>query len=111
FGGALREHYQGHIVSDIVSQVDLVSTLAGFVGASDELFPYSRNMFVQKEHPSAFINSNRTIGLITRDQAISYDIQGKQLSYVREEGAANVDSLLHVVKAYYQNVFADFQRY
>lgn len=111
FGGALREHYQGHIVSDIVSQVDLVSTLAGFVGASDERFLYSRNMFVQKEHPSAFINSNRTIGLITRDQAISYDIQGKQLSYIREEGAANVDSLLHVVKAYYQNVFADFQRY
>jgi hypothetical protein len=111
FGGALKEAYKGQVVSEVVSQVDLVSTLAGFVKANGDRFRYSRNLFRTKKAPSAFINSNNTLGIITADQAVTYDLQGQRVSYVQKEGADNIDSLTQVVKAYYQTVFNDFQQY
>jgi hypothetical protein len=51
------------------------------------------------------------LGIITADQAVTYDLQGQRVSYVQKEGADNIDSLTQVVKAYYQTVFNDFQQY
>lgn len=111
FGGALKDQYRGEIISEIVSQVDLVNTLASFVGDDASRFPYARNLLVPKDRPSAFINSNRMIGVVTPQQSITYDTQGKQFAYVKDEQDPGLDSLLNVVKAYYQNVFTDFQKY
>lgn len=111
FGGALADQYKGLKISDVVSQVDLARTLADFVGIKEPEFPYSRNLFEKKDSPSAFINSNHTMGIITPDQVLTYDIQAQRITYVQDGDAPMLDSLSNTVKAYYQTVFNDFQKY
>lgn len=111
FGGAVRDDYKATVIPEVVSQVDIARTLADFVGVGGELFPYSRNLFQEKIHPSAFINSNHTLGVVASDQALVFDRQGQRISYIQNPTVSNTDSLLHVVKAYYQTVFNDFQKY
>ncbi|MGO1243666.1 MAG: LTA synthase family protein [Sphingobacterium sp.] len=113
FGGALKEDYRGKKIDAIVSQLDIASTLAAFVGNDGRAYPYSQNLFARKRKHMAFFNSNSTFGVISSSGAVSYDVQGKAAGYstfsTRE--AHERDSLLQYAQGYYQKVYDDFLKY
>ena len=113
FGGALKAEWRGRKMEEVVSQVDIVATLAHFVGLSAERFPYSQDLFAQDRGHTAFFNANNNFGLIGKDAAVSYDLlkQGIGYSTLSEQQQAQQDSLLHTAQGYYQKVFADFLTY
>jgi phosphoglycerol transferase MdoB-like AlkP superfamily enzyme len=112
FGGALKEEWKGHQIEDVVSQTDMATTLWNFVSEETSPFKYSIDLFSKKRQNQAFYNSNMTLGIVTNDNAISYDVQGDKMSY--DQGANSQqqkDSLIRIAKGYYQYVFKDFQQY
>jgi len=113
FGGALKKQYCGKKVDAVVSQLDVAATLAGFVGAGTQRFPYSRSLFALDRPHVAFFNSNSTFGIINNKGAVSYDMQKRNIGFsdIPKELNVQQDSLLHVAKGYYQHVFQDFLRY
>ena len=112
FGGAIKPAYQGLKVDDVVSQLDIAATLAGFVGDKSHRFKYSTNLFDKQRKHVAFYNSNSTFGIVTNTDVVGYDLQGRKVSYTNlSDKPAQRDSLLHISKAYYQTVFKDFLNY
>lgn len=113
FGGALREEWKGKKVDAVVSQVDVASTLWHFVNNTKSPFKYSEDLFAKNRKNIAFFNSNTTLGLVTADQAVSYDIQGQRVGYVEDKkvNQDKTDRLLLESKAYYQEVFKDFLKF
>lgn len=113
FGGALKKEYQGTKVDHVVSQLDVASTLAGFVDVSASRFPYSQNLFAKQRGHTAFYNSNGTFGAINNEAAASYDMLRRDAGYSTLSHAewAKRDSLLHLAKGYYQCVFDKFLRF
>lgn len=113
FGGALKKEYRGRKVDAVVSQLDVASTLAGFVGNYGHEFPFSQNLFASKRSHMAFYNSNNTFGVIAPEGAVSYDIQGRKIGYSTFglNSQQERDSLLQYAQSYYQKVFQDFLKY
>lgn len=113
FGGALKEEFKGKVVSDVVSQLDVASTLWNFVSTAESPFKYSTNLFALNRNNIAFFNSNNTFGLVTNNQAVSFDMQGQKAAYVLDKAQTveSVSNLLDLSKAYYQSVFKDFLSY
>ncbi len=113
FGGALKKEFGGVKVDAVVSQLDVAATLAGFVGADAQRFPYSRSLFAVDRPHVAFFNSNSTFGIVNDQGTISYDMQKRNVGFtdIPKERSFHQDSLLHVAKGYYQKVFGDFLRY
>lgn len=112
FGGALKPEWRGQKIDQIVSQLDVASTLWNFVSESPSPFTYSTNLFAKNRPHAAFYNSNSTFGIITDGKAATYDINGAKVVFTdgihtpQEE-----DSLMNTAKGYYQQVFRDFQNY
>lgn len=113
FGGALKSEFRGLKVDDVVSQLDIANTLASFVSYDKISFKYSQDLFTKKRNNVAFYNANGTFGVINNDNAVSYDMQRRNVGYstVPKEDFAKQDSLLSQAKAYYQVVFDDFLAY
>lgn len=113
FGGALKEEYRGKVIDDVVSQLDIASTLWSFVSKEQSPFKYSTNLFAKNRQHIAFFNSNNTFGIVTNKQTVSFDMQGQKIAYIEdnEQSKQSIDSLLHISKAYYQSVFKDFLAY
>lgn len=113
FGGALKEEYRGKVIDDVVSQLDVASTLWGFVSKDKSPFKYSTNLFAKDRQNIAFFNSNNTFGVITNNQAVSFDMQGHKIAFVqnKKESVESVSDLINLSKAYYQTVFKDFLSY
>ncbi|GHE23106.1 sulfatase [Sphingobacterium griseoflavum] len=113
FGGALKTQYRGMKVDAVVSQLDVAATLAGFVDASPQRFPYSQSLFDTSRRHVAFYNSNSTFGLVNDEFSVCYDMQKRSIGFsdVPPDKYAKRDSLLHVAKGYYQKVFRDFLAY
>lgn len=113
FGGALKDEFKGKVVNEVVSQLDIASTLWSFVSSDQSPFKYSTNLFALNRDNIAFFNSNNTFGLVTNNQAVSYDMQGQKPAYVldKRQTVESVSDLLDLSKAYYQSVFKDFLSY
>lgn len=112
FGGALKEEFKGKVINDVVSQLDVATTLWQFVSDEPSPFKYSTGLFTKNRSHIAFYNSNNTFGMITNSHSISYDMQGKAINFVDGiKSDVQQDSLINVAKAYYQEVFKDFQSY
>lgn len=113
FGGALKDEYKGLKVDKVVSQLDIATTLADFVGAKYPKFKYSLNLFAKKREHVAFYNANGTFGVINDEFSVSYDMLKRNVGYTTlpKEDIILRDSLLHQAKAYYQVVFDDFLKY
>lgn len=113
FGGALKDEYKGKVVTDVVSQLDIASTLWNFVSKEPSPFKYSTDLFASNRKNIAFFNSNNTFGVICNSQAVSYDRQGLKVSYVKDKTVETsaIDELIQLSKAYYQTVFTDFLSY
>lgn len=112
FGGAIKPEYRGMKVNDVVSQTDVVATLASFVGDKSNRFKYSTNLFDTKRKHIAFYNSNSTYGVVTNDAAVGFDLQGRKVSYTAPGTTEEQkEHLLPIAKAYYQTVFKDFLKY
>lgn len=113
FGGALKKEYRGKVVNDVVSQLDVASTLWNFVSKEKSPFKYSTDLFAKNRSHIAFFNSNNTFGIVTNDQAVSFDMQGQKIAYVEDHEKSKdfVDRLIFQSKAYYQAVFKDFLSY
>src|SRR5690606_24657855 len=113
FGGALKDEYKGKKVDEVVSQLDVASTLAGFVGAPAGRFRYSQNLFARNRAHTAFFNANGTFGVVNSEAVVSYDMLRRDVGYttVPKSDKERRDSLLHIAKGYYQRVFEDFLAY
>lgn len=113
FGGALKDEYRGKVVTDVVSQLDIASTLWHFVSKEKSPFKYSTNLFAKNRPNIAFFNSNNTFGIVTNNQAVSYDMQGQKVAYIEDktQTVQSVADLINLSKAYYQTVFTDFLSY
>ena len=113
FGGALKDEWKGKKVDNVVSQLDVATTLWKFVSKEKSPFKYSTNLFDINRKDIAFYNSNNVFGVVCNNQAVSYDMQGKKVAYIQDKNL-NQDSLtniLNISKAYYQTVFQDFLNY
>ncbi|MCI0921377.1 LTA synthase family protein [Sphingobacterium rhinopitheci] len=113
FGGALKDEFRGQVVNDVVSQLDIASTLWSFVSADKSPFKYSTNLFAKNRQHIAFFNSNNTFGVVTNDQSASFDMQGQKIAFVENYSKSKefVDRLIYQSKAYFQSVFKDFLSY
>ncbi|SFS82589.1 Phosphoglycerol transferase MdoB [Sphingobacterium wenxiniae] len=113
FGGALKEEYRGKKVDEVVSQLDIASTLAGFVQEKTMRFKYSQDLFALRRKHLAFYNSNAAFGVINNEGAVSYDMLKRNISYSTfpKDSVDHREKLIHVAKAYYQTVFNDFLKY
>ncbi|TDS12429.1 LTA synthase family protein [Sphingobacterium paludis] len=113
FGGALKNEFKGRKVDEVVSQLDVATTLAHFVKADATRFTYGRDLFAHRRKHVAFYNSNSTFGIITDNYTVSYDMLKRNVGYstVPSTHVPERDSLLHMAKGYYQQVFSDFLRY
>jgi len=76
-GGALEQ--KGMIVDHIVSQLDIVATLAGQLKMEHRGFPFSRNIFSPDYREWAFFSFNDGFGFINRQGEIIYDNVGNQV--------------------------------
>ena len=112
FGGALNDEWRGQQIEHVVSQTDVATTLWNFVSDKPSPFKYSIDLFSANRPNYAFYNSNTTLGVVTNDNAISYDVQGDKISYEQGiDSQQKKDSLIKTAKGYYQYVFNDFQQY
>lgn len=112
FGGALKDEWKGKRIDSVVSQLDVATTLWNFVSDKPSPFKYSKDLFSINRPNQAFYNSNTTLGIVTNDQAISYDVQGDKVSFYQGFGTQNEkDRLIRIAKGYYQYVFKEFQQY
>lgn len=113
FGGALKDEYRGQVRNNVVSQLDIASTLWHFVSKDKSPFKYSTDLFLQNRKNIAFFNSNNTFGIVTNNQAVSYDMQGQKIAYIQDhkQSMKSIEELLTRSKAYYQTVFKDFLSY
>ncbi|NGM74808.1 LTA synthase family protein [Sphingobacterium sp. SGL-16] len=112
FGGALKEEWKGRKMEQVVSQLDVATTLWNFVSDKPSPFKYSFDLFTRSRLHVAFYNSNSTFGIVTNEQAVGYDVLGGKVAY--KEGVkidSQKDSLIRIAKGYYQEVFKDFQNY
>lgn len=113
FGGALKAEWQGKKINDVVSQLDIASTLLHFAGMPAGRFRYSQDLFAKERQHTAFFNANNDFGLVNNEYAVSYDMQRRDISYstVPTDKPQVRDSLMNVAKGYYQTVFSDFLIY
>lgn len=113
FGGALKKEFFGKKIDDVVSQIDVSSTLAGFVGVRDGRFRYSQNLFANDRTNVAFYNSNSTFGAVRGGNAVSYDMLKRNVGYstFSKNQVEEQANLLQQAKGYYQDVFNSFLRY
>lgn len=112
FGGALKSEWKGKRIGEVVSQLDVATTLWNFVGQAPSPFKYSFDLFSKTRPYIAFYNSNSTLGIITSGKAITYDTQGGKIVYADGlDTPQQKDSLINIAKGYYQEVFRDFQNY
>lgn len=113
FGGALKKEWRGKKIDDVVSQLDIASTLAHFVGESSTQFKYSQDLFSKERQHVAFYNANGNFGVVNNQGAVSYDMLRRGLGYstFNADKVVQRDSLLEVAKGYYQTVFNDFLSY
>lgn len=113
FGGALSDKYKGKVLDYVVSQLDIASTLWNFLSTEKSPFKYSSDLFAKNRKNYVFFNSNNTFGVVTNDQAVSFDMQGEKVAFVQNKSLP-VDSVIELntlSKAYYQSVFQDFLKY
>lgn len=113
FGGALKDEYKGRVDTNVVSQVDIATTLWNFVSKEASPFKYSTDLFAKNRKNIAFFNSNNTFGIVTDNQSVSFDMQGMKRAYVEDKNASesSIEELINLSKAYYQSVFKDFLSY
>lgn len=112
FGGALKEEWKGQQMEKVVSQTDLAATLWNFVCEKPSPFKYSFDLVSNNRPQQAFYNSNSTLGIVTNEQAITYDLLGDKVSYDKGfKSPQQKDSLMRIAKGYYQYVFKDFLHY
>lgn len=113
FGGALHEDFRGVTVNDVVSQVDLATTLWNIASPTKSPFEFSVDLFDPNRPKLAFINSNNTFGVIINDNVLSYDLQGQKIGYKlpNDMSSSTSDHLLNLSKAYYQTIYQRFLSY
>lgn len=113
FGGALKKEFLGKKIDDVVSQIDVSATLAGFVGLQDRRFYYAQNLFATDRTAIAFYNSNSTFGAVSGNDAVCYDMLKRNVGYStfnKDQAAAQANLLLQA-KGFYQDVFLRFLGY
>lgn len=112
FGDALKKEWQGRRIEDVVSQLDIATTLWNFVSTKPSPFKYSTDLFAKSRNHIALFNSNSTFGIVTNKETVGYDIIGSKILYHNgDKLGTSKDSLLNMAKGYYQEVFRDFQNY
>ena len=112
FGGALKPEWKGVKIDAPVNQVDISTTLWNFVKDRPSPFKYSIDLFAKSRPHTAFYNSNSTIGIVTQNLAVGYDVNANKVIYNSNSLIPRQsDSLINIAKAYYQTVFKDFQNY
>jgi len=113
YGDVIKKEYRGKVISKIGGQTDVAATLLHQLDLPTNRYRWSRDLFNPTTPSVAFYNSKDAFGIITPEQAVSYDNVGKSINYLRNKDfpQAKTDSLLNIAKAFYQGVYQDFLRY
>lgn len=102
-GGALNQ--QGVVIDKVVSQLDLASTLVQQVGVTEQLFPFSKNIFDSSYKEWAFFTFNNGFGLVQPQKAFVFDNVGRQV--ILNDGAVG-EGDLRLGKALQQVTYQDY---
>ncbi|MDH5825689.1 LTA synthase family protein [Sphingobacterium faecium] len=113
FGDVIKPEFRGKKFDKIGNQTDMVGTLLHQLGLSSERYHWSRDLLNPTTPQIAFYNSKDAFGVITPEQAVSFDNVGKIINYKQNSNFphAKTDSLLNIGKAYYQEVYHEFLKY
>ncbi len=113
FGDVIKPEFRGKIFSRIGNQTDLAATLLTQLKLPTERYHWSRDLFNPTTPQIAFYNSKDAFGVITPEQAVSFDNVGRIINYRsnKEYPVSKTDSLLNIGKAYYQDVYREFLKY
>ncbi len=113
FGDVIKPEYRGKIFNRIGNQTDLATTLLTQLKLPTDRYHWSRDLFNPTTPQIAFYNSKDAFGVITPQQAVSFDNVGRIINYRsnKEYPAGKTDSLLNIGKAYYQDVYREFLKY
>ena len=87
-GGALT--HPGREIPEVVSQLDLASSLTAPLGGGRALFPFSKNFFDSTTRSWAYFSFNNGFGLVQQGGAFVFDNVGKQV-IARSGGAKDKD--------------------
>ncbi|MNT47847.1 hypothetical protein D3C71_1583360 [compost metagenome] len=109
----IKPEYRGKIFNRIGNQTDLAATLLTQLKLPTDRYHWSRDLFNPTTPQIAFYNSKDAFGVITPQQAVSFDNVGRIINYRsnKEYPAGKTDSLLNIGKAYYQDVYREFLKY
>jgi phosphoglycerol transferase MdoB-like AlkP superfamily enzyme len=102
-GGALDT--TGMEVNKVASQIDLATTLVKQAGASQHLFPFSKNIFDSTVRPWAYFSFNNGFGFVQPQQQFVFDNVGKQL-ILQKGNLSEID--IKAGKAMQQFTFQDY---
>jgi phosphoglycerol transferase MdoB-like AlkP superfamily enzyme len=113
FGDVIKPQFRGKLYTRIGNQTDLVATLFHQLGIRSSRYHWSRDLFNSSTSQIAFYNSKDAFGLITPEQALSFDNVGRIINYNQNKRYPidKNDSLLNIGKAYYQKVYDEFLKY
>ena len=113
FGDVIKPAYRGKVLDRIGNQTDLATTLLTQLGLPTNRYHWSRDLFNPTTAQIAFYNSKDAFGVITPQQAVSFDNVGRIINYRsnKEYPMAKTDSMLNIAKAYYQEVYQEFLKY
>ncbi len=102
-GGALDT--TGITVNKVASQIDLATTLVKQSGESQNLFPFSKNIFDTTVKPWAYFSFNNGFGFMQPQQQFVFDNVGKQL-IIKNGKVSEID--INAGKAMQQFSFQDY---
>ena len=102
-GGALT--HPGREIPEVVSQLDLASTLTAPLGGGRALFPFSKNLFNSSTRSWAYFSFNNGFGLVQEGRAFVFDNVGKQV--IARSGEAGEQDL-EAGKALQQQTYQDY---
>jgi phosphoglycerol transferase MdoB-like AlkP superfamily enzyme len=110
-GDAIKPEYRGKRITKIGSQTDLATTLFHQLGMKTTHFKWSRDLLNPKTKDFAFFDWDNGFGVVTPDQAISFDNTGKTVLHRREPENKTDEKLVDIGKAYMQTVFQEYLDY
>ncbi|SEN00100.1 Phosphoglycerol transferase MdoB [bacterium A37T11] len=113
FGAAIKPAYRGTVVEKIGNQTDLVATLLDQMHLSSARYPWSRDLLDTTVAPFAFFDWQNGFGVVTPQQQLTYDQEGKMMAYKKNEGLPEAEdqTLLTKAKAYMQLIYNDYLHY
>ncbi|GGH29530.1 sulfatase [Sphingobacterium alkalisoli] len=107
FGDVLKAQFKGQKINKIMGQVDLASSILNQLHIPSDRYSWSRDVFDTYFTPYAFFNTKHSVGIISENGTLVFDPQSQQVI----SSSGHEKSLLNILKAYNQKVYAEYLDY